>query len=174
MLWAREIDPPEGEQPVQWILLTNLAVHSLEQACQIVDWYRLRWRIETLFDALKNVCRIEKAQLREAAALRNLCALHLIVAWRILRLKNLSREHPHLPATICFTAGELEVLALMQPQASRQLDTLREAVTAMARPGGYLARKNDKPPGLKTLARGHQRLCLLAAFHQQLAQAGCV
>jgi hypothetical protein len=174
VVWARENTPPAGEEPVQWILLTNLPVATLAQACQIVDWYRLRWRIEMLFDALKNVCQIEEAQLREARALQNLCALHLIVAWRILYLKTLAHEYPHLPASAGFTATELEVLAHAMPHPPSRLDTLHEAVTALAMLGGYLARKRDKPPGLKTLARGHQRLCLLVAFHQRLTVQRCV
>jgi hypothetical protein len=155
-------------------LLTNLPVTTLEQAAQIVDWYRLRWRIEMLFDALKNVCGIEQAQLRGAAALQKLCALHLIVAWRILYLKTLAREHPHLPATCAFSVEELAVLAQALPRPPQRLETMHEAVTAVAMLGGYLARKRDKPPGLKILARGHQRLCLLAAFHQRLTSNQCV
>lgn len=174
VVWAREDHPPAGEEPVQWILLTNLPVSTLTQACQIVDWYRLRWRIEMLFDALKNVCQIEEAQLREAAALQNLCALHLIVAWRILYLTTLARECPHLPASAAFTATELEVLAHALPGPAPRLDTLQHAVCALAMLGGYLARKHDKPPGLRTLARGHQRLCLLVDFHQRFTAQKCV
>ena len=155
-------------------MLTNLPVTTPEQACQIVDWYRLRWRIEMLFDALKNVCGIEQAQLREATALQKLCALHLIVAWRILHLKTLARDFPHLPAMAGFTAKELAVLALALPPTHGPLNTLHEAVTALAMLGGYLARKHDKPPGLRTLTRGHQRLCLLVAFHQRLTSKKCV
>lgn len=174
VVWAREEHPPAGEEPVQWILLTNLPVHTLEQATQLVDWYRLRWRIEMLFDALKNICGIEQAQLREAAALQKLCALHLIVAWRLLHLTTLAREQPELPARSAFAAEELAVLARALPGAPPRLDTLRDAVIALARLGGYLARKSDPPPGLKTLARGHQRLCLLVAFHLRLTNTSCV
>jgi hypothetical protein len=127
-----------------------------------------------LFDALKNICGIEQAQLREAAALQKLCALHLIVAWRLLHLQTLARESPALPATCVFTSTELAVLALAQPGPRAPLDTLHQAVTALARLGGYLARKHDKPPGMRMLARGHGHLCLLAAFHQRLTTQTCV
>ncbi len=53
--------PAPGEEPVRWILLTNLPVDTLEQAVEKVRWYQLRWRIEMFFDALKNICRIEEA-----------------------------------------------------------------------------------------------------------------
>jgi hypothetical protein len=31
---AREVDPPQGEQPVEWLLLTSLRVETAEQALQ--------------------------------------------------------------------------------------------------------------------------------------------
>lgn len=176
VVWVHEQNPPAGEQPVCWMLLTNLPAETLEQAREIVNAYRLRWRIEMLFDALKNVCGIEDSQLRDAAALQKLCALHLIVAWCILHFKTLAREYPHLPATVAFTPVELKVLAQASPKAPADgaLGTLHEAVIALAMLGGYLARKNDKPPGLKTLARAHERLCLLVAFHEKTNHTRCV
>ena len=40
---ARESEPPEGEKSIEWRLLTNLPVDSLEQAARLIDWYRARW-----------------------------------------------------------------------------------------------------------------------------------
>lgn len=175
VVWAQEQNPPAGEPPVQWILLTNLPVTTLADAAQLVAWYRLRWRIEMLFDALKNVCGLEDSQLREGAALQNLCALHLIVAWRILHLQTLARHCPELPATSAFAPVELAVLAHALPRPpSGGLPTLHDAVIALAMLGGYLARKHDKPPGLKILARAHLRLALLVAFYQKIAPNRCV
>jgi hypothetical protein len=39
---AREEHPPLGEAPVQWILLTNRPVETLDQAQQMLDWYLCR------------------------------------------------------------------------------------------------------------------------------------
>lgn len=178
VLWASEVNCPAGQEPVHWILLTNLPVLTLEQAREIIDCYRLRWRIEMLFDALKNTCHIEDSQLREAAALQNLCALNLIVAWRILFLMTLSRTCPHEPAQCVFASDELEVLTRavsLYNKRTFKLDTLQQAVTALAMLGGYLARKNDKPPGIKILARGYERLRLLTDFQRLSASQGtCV
>jgi hypothetical protein len=169
VVWAQESAPPAGVPALQWILLTNLPVTTLAAAAQLIDWYRLRWRIEQLFDALKNICLIEAAQLRSAHALRNLCALHLIVAWRLLYLQTLARDEPTLSATCIFAPVELTVLALAHaPRPPPPLLTLSDALLAIAKLGGYLARKHDKPPGLKTLARGYERLCWLAAYHHKI------
>jgi len=44
-LWAviaTEIDPPAGVEPVEWLLLTTLAVTTPEEACEKVPWYAMR------------------------------------------------------------------------------------------------------------------------------------
>ena len=40
---AKETEPAPGDKPARWRLLTNLPVESLEQAAQMIDWYRARW-----------------------------------------------------------------------------------------------------------------------------------
>ena len=46
---ARETEPPAGDKPIEWRLLTNLPVETLEQAAPMIDWYRARWEIEMFF-----------------------------------------------------------------------------------------------------------------------------
>ncbi|MSP00372.1 MAG: hypothetical protein EXR07_04870 [Acetobacteraceae bacterium] len=55
-LWVvdvQEIDPPNGAEPVHWRLLTTYAVITVDQARQIVAWYRMRWIIEQVFRSMK-------------------------------------------------------------------------------------------------------------------------
>src|SRR5690606_41705935 len=59
---VREVDPPAGEEPVQWLLLTSLPVASAEQARPAIEYYRVRWMIEVFFRVLKSGCRIEQRQ----------------------------------------------------------------------------------------------------------------
>ena len=40
---AREMQPEAGDKPVEWRLLTNLPVRSLEQAARMIDWYCTWW-----------------------------------------------------------------------------------------------------------------------------------
>jgi len=54
MVEAREIDASAGGQPLLWRLLTTRAVTSAVDAQDIVRLYRLRWRIEEIFRALKS------------------------------------------------------------------------------------------------------------------------
>ncbi len=45
-VYASEIDPPPGEEPVEWMLLTTEEVKNPLQARVILRWYTYRWRIE--------------------------------------------------------------------------------------------------------------------------------
>lgn len=62
-LIASEVDAPQEAKPVVWRLLSNRAVDTLEQALELVQWYRARWEIELYFLVLKEGCRVERLQL---------------------------------------------------------------------------------------------------------------
>ena len=62
----REDSPPEGVEPVEWLLLTNLPVSSFDEAREIARWYGLRWRIEMFFKVLKSGFRVEACRLSSA------------------------------------------------------------------------------------------------------------
>uniref|UniRef100_UPI000AD1B768 IS4 family transposase n=1 Tax=Pseudomonas sp. NBRC 111120 TaxID=1661035 RepID=UPI000AD1B768 len=80
---ATEINAPEGAKPVQWRLLTNREVNSLEQASELIDWYRARWEIELFFLILKEGCRVERLQLGDKDRLESALAIYMVIAWRI-------------------------------------------------------------------------------------------
>jgi len=49
MVWVIRVweeQAPEGEEPLEWILLTSVPTTTLEQAWEWVDWYRHRWLVE--------------------------------------------------------------------------------------------------------------------------------
>jgi hypothetical protein len=39
---AREDVPPDGKEPLEWLLLTSLPVERFEQAATVVAWYAVR------------------------------------------------------------------------------------------------------------------------------------
>jgi hypothetical protein len=41
-----EEQAPQGEEPLEWILLTSVPTTTREQAWERVDWYRCRWLVE--------------------------------------------------------------------------------------------------------------------------------
>jgi hypothetical protein len=73
------------------------------------------------------------------------------------------RIDPDQSPSVAFSAAEiaaLERLATTQKPARKagQPLTLRDAVRAMAKLGGFLGRKSDGEPGVKTLWRGYRQL----------------
>ena len=44
-VYATEVEAPEGEEPISWMLLTSEVVTTQAQAQTILSWYCYRWRI---------------------------------------------------------------------------------------------------------------------------------
>lgn len=53
-VYAIEVDCPEGETPVEWMLLTTEPVTDLEITAKILRWYSYRWRVEEYHKILKS------------------------------------------------------------------------------------------------------------------------
>ena len=64
MVLAEESDPPEGEEPIRWLLLTSRKITSFEEARRIIGIHRRRWDIEVFFRVLKTGCRVETTDAR--------------------------------------------------------------------------------------------------------------
>ena len=120
---ARELNPPAEEQAIEWVLLTDWKVDSLKMAVRMVKWYGLRWGIECWHQVLKDVCRIEKRQMKDATGLERSLVLDMIVAWRALLLCRLGKEHPALPATLYYSAQELAVVEDYKKKLPRHAQT---------------------------------------------------
>ncbi len=156
---VQEINPPVGEDPVTWLLLTSLPAETFEQASVIVDYYLCRWQIEMFFKVLKSGCKIEDRQFETADRIKPCIALLMIVAWRVMYVTMLGRECPDLPCTVLFEDDEWKsVYTIVKngplPDAPPDLGSF---VIMVAGLGGYLDRKNDTPPGTKSIWIGLQR-----------------
>ena len=178
-LVARQVEPPAGDEPIEWRLLMSLPVDTLEQAARMIDWYRARWEIEMFFHVLKNGCRIEALQLGCIDKLERALVLYVVVAWRIARLMRLGRSCPVLDAQLMFEPDEWKAAYILNKQKlPDKPPMLNEVVRLVARLGGFLARKGDGEPGVKTIWLGMQRIIDFAAgvrFSRELqAQGTCV
>lgn len=158
---VREMSPPEDEEPVEWLLLTTLAVSSFAQACDIVAYYAKRWLVERFHFVLKSGCALEDRQLRTGTRLQRFLALANLVAWRLLWLTYLGRGRPDLPCTVAFEAYEWQALYAFVHQTPlwpEQPPSLAQATLWLAQLGGFLGRKSDGSPGVQVLWRGWSRL----------------
>lgn len=134
---AEEIGAPKGAKPVLWRLLSNRQVDTLEQALELIDWYRPRWEIELLFLILKEGCRIEALQLQDIQRIETVLALYLVVAWLINQLMRLGRALPQLPADVLLDRDEWRAAyALIKKPVPRNTPPLGEVIRLIAQLGG--------------------------------------
>jgi Transposase DNA-binding/Transposase Tn5 dimerisation domain len=163
---AREENPPDGIDPIEWLLLTTLAVGCFEDAVQCIRWYCYRWLIERYHFVLKSGCRVEELQLSAADRIERALATYCIVAWRLLWLTYEARMNPDAPCDMVLETHEWQALYCTihnTPIPTAKPPSLRQAVRWIAQLGGFLARKHDGEPGVKTIWRGFRRLHDIAA-----------
>jgi hypothetical protein len=178
-LLATEPHPPAGEQPVEWLLLTNLPVDTPAQALEKLSWYLCRWQIEVFFRILKSGCRIEKLQLEKIERLEPALAFYMIIAWRVLFLTMLGRECPEMPCDVVFDTAEWHAVYIVSerkapPETPPTQDSMVRRIASL---GGFLNRKSDGFPGPQTLWIGLQRAAdfvMAMAAQCELGEGSCV
>jgi hypothetical protein len=153
---AWEPTPPEGAEPLEWVLYHDRPVATLEGALAALMDYASRWPIEEFHKGLKTGLGAERLQLETAARLYAATAIMSIVALRLLDLRELGRAAPDAPAERS-GLDPLE-LAVLGQATGRALATVGQVVLAVGRLGGHMNRKSDGMPGWLTLWRGMNRL----------------
>lgn len=166
---AVEVNPPEGETPLHWRLLTTLPARDEAEAAEIVRLYRLRWRIEQTFRMLKSHgLQIEATQTAEPHRLFNLAALATAAAVRIIQLVD-ARDGSSRPAGDVARPAQIAAAAALCPtlegSTARQrnphvVGSLGWLSWIIARLGGWNC--YYKPPGPKTMRDGWQRFTAIA------------
>jgi len=160
-VWAQETQPPTGQKPICWCLLTTVPVRSLAEAIERIQWYVKRWTIEEYHRVLKSGCQVEVRQLATRDRLQRALAIDMVVAWRVMDLNKAARLQPEAPADRWLSTDEWQALYCYvhgTNQAPETPPTIGESVRWIAQLGGFLARKSDGHPGQMTLWRGLQRL----------------
>jgi hypothetical protein len=163
-LWAisvKELAAPIGVNSIEWLILTTIAMTSIEQAWQCIQWYTLRWLIERYHYVLKSGCQVEELQLEEAERITRALAVYSIVAWRLLFLTYSARINPEQSCTAMLEQYEWEALSCFLQKTQHppsDSPTMRQAVQMLAQLGGFLGRKGDGHPGVKVIWRGLKRL----------------
>lgn len=158
-----ETAPPEGEKPVEWILLTSEPVDSAGAVAAVVDGYRHRWMIEEYFKAIKTGCNYESRELESIRTLTNLLGMVSVIAWRLLLLRALERQNSDLPATDVVDPILLDALAARlkvngEPKSLPPNPTVADFMAGIARLGAHIT--SNGPPGWQVLWRGYQDLLI--------------
>jgi hypothetical protein len=159
VVWVREVNPPAGEKPVEWMLLTSLPVETFAQACLVADYYACRWQVEIYFKVLKSGCRVEKLQLETAERIKPCLSMYQIVAWRVLYATMLGRQCPELSCEVIFSAAEWKSVWTVQQQKPlpQQAPSLGAFMKLVGELGGHTGQPWDGPLGPQRLWIGLQR-----------------
>jgi hypothetical protein len=169
---VHESNPPKGHKPVVWRLLTTMSVcgqpDEFAAANEIVQLYRLRWRIEQVFRAMKSDgLRLEETQVQEASRLFKLAAIALTAAARTMQLVDARDGGPRPASDVAdddlITAAEA-IGPTLEGKTARQRNmhpprSLAWLAWIVARLGGWNC--YYKPPGPKTMRAGWTRLAAM-------------
>lgn len=157
VVYVVEKNPPPDVEPISWMLLSDIAVTTPEQALQIVKYYIVRWQIEVYFKILKSGCKVEADQLETKERFENALIFYMIVAWRILYTTMLNRENPNVSCEIAFDEAEWKALWCYTNKTSKlpkEPPTLKEMTIMVAQLGGYKHWQPDSVPGVSTMWKG--------------------
>ena len=151
-----EVDPPKGQERLEWFLYTNHSVNTFEDAYEVVGWYECRWIIEEYHKGLKTGCQIESPQFTCEDRLQPAIALISIVTLTLLSLRDAGRREDakERKASEIISEDYIEILSAWRHGKVKMDWTIHDFVWAMARLGGHQNRKSDHPPGWQILWRG--------------------
>jgi hypothetical protein len=155
-----EVDPPKGQERLEWVLITNEPVRSFSDAYRVVGWYECRWIIEEYHKGMKTGCRIESPQFTTEDRLQPAIALLSVVTLTLLQLRDASRrpDAKTRPAKTVVSPLYVEVLSLWRHKQAKPDWTVHDFYYALARLGGHQNRKHDHPPGWQVIWEGWKDL----------------
>ena len=155
-----EVDPPKGQERLEWFLVTNEPVLTFESAYRVVGWYECRWIVEEYHKGMKTGCRIESPQFTCEARLQPTIALISIVTLTLLTMRDASRrsDAKQRRATEIISEDYVAVLSAWRHGTIRRDWSIHDFYYALARLGGHQNRKSDHRPGWQTIWRGWQDL----------------
>ena len=166
VVFVREEHPPQGEEPIEWMLLTTLSISTLDLVRRVIQYYTVRWMIEVFFRTLKSGCRIEERRFETLPRMLACVSVYLLVAWRTLYVCRLGRSCPDLDCDLIFDPAEWQSVWTVIHRGGplpEKPPPLSVMVRFIARLGGYGDRPSRKdPPGVETVWKRMQRMQDLA------------
>ena len=164
---GREIDPPEGQEPARWFLLTTHQVGDIADARRIIGFYRRRWTIEQLFRTMKTKgFDVEALRQEPEGPLEKLVTAILIAAVKVMQLVAERDGQTRRPLTDVFDPDDQPALERvcqsLEGKTQRQKNphptaSLAYAAWVFARLGGWTGYYGK--PGPIVMLRG------LTQFH---------
>lgn len=162
----KEVDVPEGAEPLHWRLMTTMYAGSFEDCKYIAKCYGARWTIEEFHKTLKSGCKVERLQFETISRLKPAIALLSVVACQVMYLTKYARSHPEAPATYVATEEEIETVeswVSINRYRNYEIKNMADYVRGIGFIGGFRGRKSDGEPGVQAVWQGIRGLSILVA-----------
>lgn len=171
-----EMDPPAGETPIRWVLLTTLPIRSAVEIDEVLTGYCFRWLVELFFKTLKSGLHIEDMKYETLERYVRAFSMLAVVAWRVEYLKGATRHDGQSPCTVYFSDNEwmaITIFLTKRPIDPKSPPTMEAFGKSIAILGGYIDKKSQGPPGSKTLWRGMSRFSTIVEAFLAFKQMSC-
>jgi len=173
-VWAIRVwepQPPEGvKEPLEWLLLSNVAVRTDAEARERVGWYECRPAVEEFHKAQKTGMGIEALQLQSRHGLEGMIAILSVLAVTLLNLRQRGRQEgaESQAASTVVDPQWVRVLSIWTYGEQRDL-SVRQFYRDLARLGGYMNRRRGAWPGWLVLWRGFTKLMHMVRYESARA-----
>ena len=165
---AKEKNPMDDNETLEWILLTTEPVTTFDEARKITRYYELRWRIEDFHKAWKSGTGVEEQRMQSVENLEKMIVILSFVAIRLLQLKECFEHERILPNAedICVSCDKLlsetewKVLwaTVEKKELPQKIPNAAWAYKAIAKLGGWYDSKRTGKVAWSTLWKGWFRL----------------
>jgi len=155
-LWAvqvRAVEPPAEVESIEWLLLTTVAVETIDDAMERVQWYACRWGIEVWHRIVQSGGRLAARQWQWAERLQRCLSLSSVLAWRTFYATMRVRSVPEAPWSVLLEPDAWPALSCAihrVPRPPAEPPTLSQAVTWIAQPAGLWVAVTATHPELKS------------------------
>ena len=163
-------DAPEG-QPIKWLLLTTVAVDSVEDARECIPWYACRGGSEVWHRMLTSGAHLAARQWATDERLTRDLTRSRLMAWRVFDAMRLARAVPEISCDVLWAVeeGQARYGAIPHcPILPARPPSLGEAVRWSAPLGGFVARRRWDQPGAETWWRGWQHFTDLTTMYRMM------
>jgi hypothetical protein len=105
-----EKNPPRKEEPIEWMLLTDLRIENFTQAMEKIAWYQTRWQIECYHKTMKSGFKVEFCRLQTIPRLYRFISLISVLAVRLQAFTHEARLHGDQNCEQILSADEWQAL----------------------------------------------------------------
>ena len=151
---VRKTNPRAGKKPLQWLLLTDLAITTCEEVDRVADTYVCRWRIEEFFRTTKDAMKLESSELDDAESTARLLLFVTLKAMFLDDLREaadiqagapLSRDQARQLVKAADRAQEIEARRVKgaKPPKTSPRERAVMVLGVVARKGKWAARSGD-------------------------------